>query len=109
MNQTKQGRLVYADLLRAAALAAVIALHVCGNNWQGLEVRTADWQILNVIDSLTRWCVPAFVMLSLPQYFQKKSAPAGVRLFLLVFFIRVVYGFAQLARRNARRYMAIFS
>ena len=64
MNQTKQGRLVYADLLRAAALAAVIALHVCGNNWQGLEVRTADWQILNVIDSLTRWCVPAFVMLS---------------------------------------------
>lgn len=64
MKQTKEGRLVYADLLRAAALIAVIALHVCGNNWQGLEVKSADWQVLNVADSLTRWCVPVFVMLS---------------------------------------------
>lgn len=63
-EQQKEGRLLYADLLRTAALFAVIVLHVCGNNWGGMEVRTADWQILNVIDSLTRWCVPVFVMLS---------------------------------------------
>ena len=78
MEQTKEGRLVYADLLRAAALIAVIALHVCGNNWQGLEVRSADWQILNVIDSLTRWCVPAFVMLS-GMFFLDPSRPVTYR------------------------------
>lgn len=57
-------RLVYADLLRVAALLAVIVLHVCGNNWQGEEITSLNWKILNVFDSLVRWCVPVFVMLS---------------------------------------------
>ena len=65
MEKQRTGqRVVYADLLRIAAMAAVIVLHVCGNNWQGEDIHSLDWHLLNVFDSLVRWCVPGFVMLS---------------------------------------------
>ena len=64
MKENTQGRLLYADLLRALAMVAVIVVHVCGNNWPGMDVRSTEWQILNGFDSLVRWCVPVFVMLS---------------------------------------------
>ena len=47
MNQTKQGRLVYADLLRAAALAAVIALH-------GKDCGLADFERYRQFNPLVR-------------------------------------------------------
>ena len=58
------GRLVYADLLRVAAMLAVIVIHVSGGWLESLPVGTADWQALNVWNSLTRWAVPIFVMCS---------------------------------------------
>ena len=65
MEKQRTGqRVVYADLLRIAAMVAVIVLHVCGNNWQGEDIHSLDWHLLNVFDSLVRWCVPVFVMLS---------------------------------------------
>lgn len=64
MKENTTGRLLYADLLRALAMVAVIVVHVCGNNWPGMDVRSTEWQILNGFDSLVRWCVPVFVMLS---------------------------------------------
>ena len=65
MEKQRTGqRVVYADLLRIAAMVAVIELHVCGNNWQGEDIHSLDWHLLNVFDSLVRWCVPVFVMLS---------------------------------------------
>ena len=58
------GRLVYADLLRVAAMLAVIVIHVSGGWLESLPVGTAGWQALNVWNSLTRWAVPIFVMCS---------------------------------------------
>lgn len=56
------GRLVYADLMRVAAMLAVIVIHVSAGWLESLPVGTADWHALNLWDSLTRWAVPVFVM-----------------------------------------------
>ncbi len=53
------------DLLRIAAIIAVIWLHVSGE----VVVRDsgpgdADWWVGNVADAFSRWCVPLFVMAS---------------------------------------------
>lgn len=58
------GRLVYADLMRAAAMLAVIVIHVSGGWLESLPVGTADWHALNTWNGLTRWAVPVFVMCS---------------------------------------------
>lgn len=64
MSKTIEGRLAYADLLRSAAMLAVIVVHVAGAKLADAQVGTAAWQVLCVYDGLARWCVPAFVMLS---------------------------------------------
>lgn len=57
-------RVAYADLLRVVAMVAVIVLHLSGSQLGAVAVDSQNWAILNVFDSLGRWSVPAFVMLS---------------------------------------------
>lgn len=64
MARTTDGRLAYADLLRVLATLAVIVLHLAGSQIQAVGVNTAAWTSFHVYDSLVRWCVPLFVMLS---------------------------------------------
>lgn len=58
------GRLAYADLLRVAAMLAVIMNHAAAGWLESLPVGTGDWHALNLWDSLSRWAVPVFVMCS---------------------------------------------
>jgi len=64
LARTSDGRLAYADLLRSAATIAVIVLHLSGSQMGAVSVGTSAWTAFNVYDSLVRWCVPVFVMLS---------------------------------------------
>ena len=57
-------RVIYADILRIMACFAVIVLHVAAGNWYEISINSSSWQILNIYDSLVRWCVPVFIMLS---------------------------------------------
>ena len=57
-------RTIYVDLLRITATFGVIILHVAASRWYVTPVTSADWQIMNIYDSLVRWTVPAFVMIS---------------------------------------------
>jgi len=53
------------DLIRVVAAFAVILLHVSADAVTiRPSVHTMDWWVGNVIDAFTRWCVPAFVILS---------------------------------------------
>lgn len=58
-------RIYYLDYARVFAIIAVIILHVSGFI---IEVTPPQsnypWAVANVFDSLTRWCVPLFVMIS---------------------------------------------
>jgi surface polysaccharide O-acyltransferase-like enzyme len=55
---------LYIDLLRIVATFGVIILHTSASNWYSTPVRSFNWQIMNLYDSLVRWTVPVFVMIS---------------------------------------------
>ena len=57
-------RIDYFDYLRVLAIYAVITIHVLSKNWYDLNVNTFEWQIFNIYDSICRWSVPVFIMIS---------------------------------------------
>ena len=57
-------RIVYLDYLRVLATLAVFLLHISSQNWKNTDVNTFQWQIFNFTDSISRWCVAVFVMIS---------------------------------------------
>ena len=60
----KQNRIEYLDLLRIMASVAVIIIHICSSKWYEISSNTVEWNVLNIYDSLLRWTVPVFVMIS---------------------------------------------
>ena len=63
-GSVSSGRITYLDYLRVFATFGVILIHVSAQNWYTTDIRTVNWQIFNVYDSLVRWPVPVFVMIS---------------------------------------------
>lgn len=57
-------RLVYVDLLRITAAFSVVLLHVAAGNWGNAALGTYEWNVFNFYDSLVRFGVPIFVMIS---------------------------------------------
>ena len=56
-------RIVYLDLLRLMATLAVIFLHGATSEFY-LPHSSMNWYIAATEDSIVRWCVPVFVMIS---------------------------------------------
>jgi len=55
----------WADNTRILAIFAVVLLHVAASVVNGVDdLHSYQWWVGNVYDSLSRWCVPVFVMLS---------------------------------------------
>lgn len=53
------------DSLRILACLSVILLHsAAGYIYKFKQIPLEEWQIANLIDSITRWCVPVFVLMS---------------------------------------------
>ena len=52
------------DWLRAIAIIAVVVLHCAAATWYATPPESWDWQQLNAIDSLVRFSVPIFFMVS---------------------------------------------
>ena len=62
---SKEGnRIVYLDILRVMAVFFVIMLHISSANWHGVGVNTYEWRMMNLFDSVSRWCVPVLAMIS---------------------------------------------
>ena len=57
-------RKYYLDYLRVSATFAVMSLHIAADNWLNAGVRSFEWQVFNFYDSLVRFGVPVFVMIS---------------------------------------------
>ena len=64
LNTQAANRTVYFDYLRVFATFAVIILHISASNWHTTDVNGFEWQVFNFFDSITRWCVPIFIMIS---------------------------------------------
>ncbi|WP_449373485.1 acyltransferase [Arthrobacter psychrolactophilus] len=57
-------RIEYFDVLRAIAIIAVVVLHTAASRWYTLPPSSTSWQALNIYDSMVRFCVPIFFMIS---------------------------------------------
>lgn len=57
-------RIVYLDVLRVLSICAVVLLHVTCNGIFTYPVDSFNWIACNAANSLTRWSVPVFVMIS---------------------------------------------
>lgn len=64
LNASSPTRLVYADVLRLFAILAVVFLHVSARALVKAHAFSAVWWAGNLFDSLSRWSVPVFVMIS---------------------------------------------
>ena len=54
----------YFDFLRILAACSVVIIHIVAQNWYNPNATSFQWHCFNVCDSLARWCVPVFVMIS---------------------------------------------
>lgn len=68
----KQKRTIYFDYLRVMATLAVIMLHMYAQNWYVSDVNGYNWQVFNLYDSIVRWGVPVFVMISGALFLKKE-------------------------------------
>lgn len=59
-----QKRVLYLDLLRVICIFCMMLLHICASQYDEIDVTSVSWQTINVYDSLVRFCVPEFVMIS---------------------------------------------
>jgi len=80
-NTQTTPRIVYLDLLRLVAIAAMMLLHVAALNWYDLPVSSVEWQVLNSYDSLVRFCVPVMFMISGSQMLNPNKAFSLKQLF----------------------------
>ena len=60
----EEKRAIWPDILRIVAIFAVIMLHAAAAGYQTFNVRSIQWQCCNLYNSLSRFGVPIFVMLS---------------------------------------------
>lgn len=64
MSRKSEGRLAYADLLRAVAVIAFLLLQLAHSGVTSARVGSSAWSVYNVYTALTCWSAPMFVMLS---------------------------------------------
>lgn len=63
-NVTKKERVFYLDLMRIIAIFNVIILHIAAYFWAEQPINSYNFNIMTMYDSLVRFCVPLFVMIS---------------------------------------------
>ena len=61
---TNNKRLIYIDLLKIVAIFSVIIIHVNAMRFYNIDLKSQEWQIYNIFYSITKWCVPVFIMAS---------------------------------------------
>ena len=59
-----KNKILWVELCRIAAMFAVVLLHVSAYSIQKSKFHDLQWSIALAYDSLARWCVPVFLMLT---------------------------------------------
>ena len=87
--EEKNNRIIYADLLRIIAIFAVIVIHVSASKWKVIPVNTCEWMAFTLHNSITRWCVPLFIMLS-GMFFLNPEKEISVHLIFHKYILRLL-------------------
>lgn len=62
MNENKS--VIYFEYLRIIGSMVIILLHIAAQNWYTVDITSNNWIIFNIYNSVTRWAVPIFTMVS---------------------------------------------
>ncbi|MDF9824772.1 surface polysaccharide O-acyltransferase-like enzyme [Breznakia sp. PF5-3] len=57
-------RVLYLDVCRIVATFFMVMIHVVAPLWGGTSASSDEWGIMNIYDSIARFCVPLFLMIS---------------------------------------------
>lgn len=87
-----EGRTYYFDSLRVVACFSVMILHVAADNWLATGVQSFEWQVFNIYDSLVRFGVPVFVMIS-GALFLKPDKDIPIKKLYSKYIFRIVVAF----------------
>ncbi len=83
-------RILYFDILRIFAVSAVIFIHVAAQKWYSVKVGSFEWIVFDVYDSVMRWAVPSFVMISGALFL---SRDRGIKYIFKNHFLRMITAF----------------
>lgn len=72
MEQKKQ--VAYFQWLRLFAAAAVVLMHTAADRWMSISHTELQWEILTWWDSLVRWPVPIFIMITGAIFLSRRTA-----------------------------------
>jgi len=88
----KEERVLYADILKIFATFSVILLHVAASKWNLVNVGTFEWKVFNFYDSLVRFGVPIFVMLS-GMFFLNPNKDITIKKIYKKYILRIITAF----------------
>jgi len=92
MNQSALNhRILSFDVLRIIAAFAVVMLHVSTEGFLGC-FPSDEWEIGNIYDSISRWCVPVFFMIS-GALFLNQDKKISIKTLITKNLLRIVYIF----------------
>ena len=63
----------YFEWLRLFAAAAVVLMHTAAKRWLSISHTVPDWEVLTLWDSLVRWPVPIFIMITGALFLPRKT------------------------------------
>lgn len=81
------------DVMRVAAIAAVILLHVSEQCRNFVDIGTRGWLVFTAFDSVVRWAVPLFVMIS-GSLFLDPARPVPIKKLYGKYIKRILVAFA---------------
>lgn len=85
----KGKRLVFPDILRIIAAVGVIIIHVTAIIISQHKVGSIEWNIANIFNSLFRWSVPVFFMIS-GMMFLNSEKEIGIQEFIKKYVVRII-------------------
>ena len=97
-------RVLYFDILKIIAIIFVILIHVISEYWDHLNVNSGSFIILSVLESISRFCVPIYFMVSGAIFLNEEKnltikdilKKYVLRLVLLFIFWNLVYNFLNI-------------
>lgn len=84
-------RMLWPDLMRIIAVLSMIILHSVAVSWT-VPVDSVEFHIFNIYDSLVRFCVPVFIMIS-GMFFLKPGKPQPIKKLLTKNCLRIITAF----------------
>ena len=72
--KNRSRRVEYFDSLRITATFFVVMIHTVYLYFNKVDVRSSDWAVFEIYDSLSRWAVPVFVMISGALFLEREKS-----------------------------------